>query len=135
MDNVSESPSSDSKPILKREDLVGKQVVSSEAKIVGTVSEVAFSANGRVILQLQAKDGTTAEMISGDSIFAIGDLILLKPPVAVSHAAELPQVGARQQVPPPPFPGSIPTKICARCGHANNQSAKFCIKCGLILSQ
>ena len=131
LSDMSQPPTAGSKPILKREDLVGKQVISNAAKVLGTVNDVAFSPEGRIILQLERKDESTNAMIGADSISAIGDVILLKPEQTVQKEYSAQPTGTNaQHVSPPPFPGATTYKTCARCGFMNGQNSRFCIKCG-----
>ncbi|MDG6996009.1 MAG: PRC-barrel domain-containing protein [Nitrososphaerota archaeon] len=127
---MSQAPNPMEKAILRREDLVGKQLVSSDAKILGTVSDVLFTSEGKAVLQLDKPAIGTSTTIGADLISAIGDVILLR-----SQTAPSPTATAPQQVSPPPFPGASQTRICTRCGHANNLNSRFCIKCGLQLQQ
>ncbi len=68
---------------LKRESLVGKSVVARNAVIIGTVSDLAVSLDGKVAIQVQRKttaDGTDSGdiFVGPDEIQAVGDVILLK---------------------------------------------------------
>ena len=125
---MSQAPNPIGKAILKREDLVGKQLVSSDAKILGIVSNVLFTSEGKAMLQLEKPVTGASETIGADLISAIGDVILLR-------SQTTPVGTAPQQVSPPPFPGASQTRICTRCGYANNLNSRFCIKCGLQLQQ
>ncbi|MGA2876406.1 MAG: PRC-barrel domain-containing protein [Nitrososphaerales archaeon] len=125
--------SNDSTPAagyLKREQLVGKSVVSSNAEIVGTVRDIAVGIDGKVGLHVMRKSASGSEsetIINADEIQAMGDVVLLKPVNAAS--AKMPP-----RVQPPPFPTTAPqAKACARCGYMNGASSKFCIKCGMSL--
>jgi|SRR5579872_1211257 len=118
---------------LKREDLIGKFVVSKDAKIVGTVLDLAVSSDGRLAVQVQKKTGDTSEdiFIGPQEIQAVGDVILLK---SGSDGAQPPPL------PPPPAYSSAATtttsssasmgRTCQKCGFVNSANAKFCIKCG-----
>jgi sporulation protein YlmC with PRC-barrel domain len=132
---------------LKREDLIGKSVVSKNAQIVGTVLDLAISTDGKLAVQVQRKSdqsGTDSGdlFISADEIQAVGDVILLKgvPGSPSSSPAVVPATTASSQptpavVTPPPPPGSSSSmgKTCQKCGYVNSANAKFCIKCGSSL--
>ena len=134
---MSQAPSPMRKAILRREDLIGKQLVSSDAKILGTVSDVLFTSEGKTMLQLDKPATGTSETIGADLISVIGDVILLRSqiPKIEQQTPPSPAGPSPQQVSPPPFPGAGQTRICTRCGYANNLNSKFCIKCGLQLQQ
>ncbi|HYB04195.1 MAG TPA: zinc-ribbon domain-containing protein [Nitrososphaerales archaeon] len=129
---------------LKREALLGKPVVSKNAEIVGTVSDLAASTDGRMAIQVQRKNptssGDTDLFIGAEEILAVGDVILLKSayssvssPVAPVPAPPAP---APTTVSPPPPPGGIPqSRTCQKCGYVNAPNAKFCIRCGASLLQ
>jgi sporulation protein YlmC with PRC-barrel domain len=133
---------------LKREELIGKSVVSKNAKIVGTVLDLAVSTDGRLAIQVQKKTDDPASgdlFIGAEEIQAVGDVILLKNAsdmigsgVAspVTPAATLPPAVTPPPAPvsPPPPPGMTSQgKTCQKCGFVNSPNAKFCIKCGANL--
>lgn len=120
--------STDSKrSYLKRDEIVGKSVVSAEGMILGTAADLVASSEGKVGLSVEPKPGTTGEMIiPPDEILAIGDLILLKPKGQVTEIWRKTQPST-----PPPFPsGGTDLKNCSRCGYLNGSTSRFCIKCG-----
>ena len=118
----------ESKPTyLKRDEIVGKSVVSNNASIVGTVADLVVSVDGKIGLRVAPKSGTIEEelIVGSDELHAIGDVILLKPkPIDRSTVVS-------SQPTPPPFPStSSQGKTCGRCGYVNSAHSKFCIKCG-----
>jgi len=134
---------------LKREALLGKSVVSKSAEIIGTVSDLAVSTDGRLAIQVQRKNpaasGDTSDLFIGaEDIQAVGDVVLLKsssvgaPPLAPSSPVVSPSYTSTTSavVSPPPPPGMIPqSRTCQKCGYVNAPNAKFCIKCGASLLQ
>lgn len=149
------SSSSSTSGYLKREELIGKSVVSKNAQIVGTVLDLAISTDGRLAIQVQRKAESTGSdagdlFIGADEIQAVGDVILLKnmpgsstqAPLPISSAASPQQSPSLSSgsatpavAPPPPPPGSSSIgKTCQKCGYVNAANAKFCIKCGASLS-
>src|SRR5579872_2791114 len=74
------SPPPSNSNYYKREDLIGKSVVSRNAEIIGTVADLAVSLDGRATIQVQRKDTTDASelYIGSDEIQAVGDVVLLK---------------------------------------------------------
>lgn len=129
---MSANDSTQSSGYMKREQLIGKSVVASNAEIVGIVKEISVAIDGKVGLHVERKSvssGETSEvMIKADEIQAMGDVVLLKP-------AGSPRVADTAPKPmPPPFPSAAPTtRTCSRCGHVNGANSRFCIKCGMSL--
>ncbi len=116
---------------LKREQLVGKSVVSSTAEIIGTVADIAVGMNGKVGLHVSRKSGPGSEevIINADEIQAMGDVVLLKPVSSAGKTAT-----QAQPLMPPPFPSAGPqSRACGRCGYINGANSRFCIKCGMSL--
>jgi len=119
---------------LKREQLVGKSVIASNAEIVGTVKDIAASIDGKVGLHVVRKSasgaGSEEVIINADEIQAMGDVVLLKPINSVTG-----KIPPRAQQPiPPPFPTTtLQGKGCGRCGYVNGANSRFCIKCGMSL--
>jgi sporulation protein YlmC with PRC-barrel domain len=129
---------------LKREALLGKSVVSKNAEIVGTVSDLAASTDGRLAIQVQRKNptssGDTDLFIGAEEILAVGDVILLKSAYGgmsfTATPVQAPSATVTTPVPPPPPPGAIPqSRTCQKCGYVNALNAKFCIRCGASLLQ
>jgi len=89
--------------IYKRDELLGKQVIGNDAKIVGAVKDVAYDGAGRSGFIVQAK-GAEENFILTTQIIAFGDVILIKSKFQ-----------------------------CAKCGNINKEAAKFCVKCGSAL--
>lgn len=88
------------KRIYKRDELVGKQVIGTDAKIMGSVKDFAYDSDGNVGFMVQPKTGEEAFVLTSQ-IVAFGDVILVK---------------SRSQ--------------CPKCSHVNKDGAKFCAKCG-----
>lgn len=116
-----------SKPTyLKREELVGKSVVSANASVVGTVEDLVATADGKMGIRITLRDTSdlqTNTIVGSDEIQAMGDVILLKPNRGVVFTGPQPA--------PPPSPSLAMTRNCSRCGYANSATSRFCIKCGL----
>ena len=62
---------------LKRDEIVGKSVVSNIASIVGTVADLVVSIDGKIGLRVAPKSGTSGEelIVGSDEIQAIGVVI------------------------------------------------------------
>ena len=119
-----------SKKYLSRKDIVGKQVIDSEANILGNVEELSFDLETRDIgLTITTKKGKEVNVSSKD-MRRIGDVILLKKSLI---EIETPKVV--EKAPSPPMPvKSLKPGLCAVCGFQNEKTAKFCIKCGAEMS-
>ena len=65
----------------KREDIVKKEVYDSKAKRVGTITDIAYTSEGKIAL-LVSKGGQSEEVIPFEQISVIGEIILLKPTAA-----------------------------------------------------
>jgi len=131
-ENMSADDSASKPGYMKREELVGKSVISDRAVIIGTVKDLAASTDGKIGLHVTRKSvsGSEEVIISSDEIQAMGDVILLKP-IAPSSVKEF---SRSQQSMPPPLPGGIPQmRTCNRCGYGNGANSRFCIKCGMSL--
>ena len=80
---------------LKREDLLGKSVVSKKAEIIGTVKDIAVSMDGKIAIQVERKPSATGGsnediFVGADEIQAVGDVILLKDPNSQSAPRPMP---------------------------------------------
>lgn len=125
------------KKYLSRDRIVGKQVIDSNANVVGSVKDIAIDLDSKsVALSVSTKTGVDVT-VGGDNITVVGDVVLLNKPVAVPAPSTLEQVSApvRPQVPlqPPAAPTTAPPVtlgLCSVCGYQNDANSKFCIKCG-----
>ena len=143
----SDSSSSDGKSLgyLKREEIIGKPVVATDAVVLGTVRDVAVSLDGKAALQLDGKNGGADMYVGSDEIQALGDVVLLNRPSKRSQPAvrtQQPSYSPSIPMPastPPPQASTIPPpptfsgpagRMCPRCAYTNTPTAKFCIKCG-----
>ncbi|MDA4131391.1 MAG: zinc-ribbon domain-containing protein [Thaumarchaeota archaeon] len=140
------SSSSSNSSYLKREDLLGKSVISRNARVVGTVVDMAVSLDGKVAVQVSRKTPSADSSdlyISSEEIQAVGDVILLKTgsdSVGKAAVAPVPVISNTSPsntsstiVAPPPFLGATQGRSCPKCGYLNSQISKFCIKCGTAL--
>ena len=117
-----------SKKYLSRKDIVGKQVIDSQAKILGNVTELSFDLETRDMgLTITTKKGKEINVSSGD-MSSIGEVILLKRSLGEIEIQKV----IKKAPSPPPTPPLQPAKqgLCAVCGFQNGKSAKFCTKCG-----
>jgi len=131
----------------RREDIVGKTVIDSEAKMYGKVKDLAFLVSGEVAFLVEKADGSE-EAIPISRVAKIGDFILLKaekpsapmPPTTPPTTPERPAARVAQVPPPSQQPQLAPQPTqagvqCSSCGFMNPPDAKFCVKCGAPLPQ
>jgi len=103
----------------RREELVGKEVIESEAKKVGTVKDLAYSLEGKVALVVEhtMEKGKIQEgFLSFDKIERIGDVVLVK---SVQDLEVAPVV----------------ERACPNCKAKNPVDSKYCFKCGVTLTE
>lgn len=107
---------------LTRDDIAGKQVIDSNARIVGSVKDISFAL-------IVSVDKGNDISIEGNNIAAIGDLILIRPKEQSTAAV-------------PTMPSSTPLSStilgrCGNCGYQNGinqeKAIRFCIRCGTKL--
>lgn len=103
-----------------RDMIIGMQVIDSEGFLVGTVKDVAFMIGKTGIsLSVESKKGETRN-IAWEEIQAVGDYILLKPPVQSAATTVAPQA---QQV----------QNICPTCkgplSYIKQYQRWYCYKC------
>jgi sporulation protein YlmC with PRC-barrel domain len=129
------------KKYLSKDKLVGKQVIDSEAMIVGSVKDMAFDFDAKEIgLTITARNGGEI-VVPGSNIGSVGDVIILNKKIEVSSAAPIqaptmPPQATYTPAPPPIRETTVATStgLCKVCGFQNDANAKFCIKCGSRLS-
>ena len=95
----------------RREEVIGKEVVDSEAKKLGVTKDFAWSSDGRLALVIEAGEEEES-FLSFDDIEKIGDVVFVKAKSALVVA---------------------PSVICPVCKQKNLVEAKFCAKCGRVL--
>ena len=95
----------------RREEVIGKEVVDSEAKKLGVTKDFAWSSDGRLALVIESGEEEES-FLSFDDIEKIGDVVFVKAKSALVVA---------------------PSVICPVCKHKNLVEAKFCAKCGRVL--
>jgi sporulation protein YlmC with PRC-barrel domain len=108
---------------IKRDDVVGKKVITPEGNLYGTVKDMAFSLKGDIGLVVSAKDQSETT-IPIKQISAFGEYLLLSStptPPAPSAPPASPQPAKAKQAGP---------RLCPSCGNPVSEAAKFCGKCG-----
>ena len=105
--------------VYRKEDAVGKTVISHEGKVVGVVKDIGFSLDGTGALVVHAKDGQELT-IPIHEIFGMADYVVMKP--RATHILD-----PNALISPPAM--SSPS-ICPRCQSPTKPGTKFCNKCG-----
>lgn len=115
--------SNSGRKFFRRDEIVGKDVYDSEAKKVGSVSDLAFSSDAKPALVVSKQD-KSEEIVPLEFVDRLGDIVLLK----VNRLSDAPQTSQTQ---PSQTDVSAPSsgRICVKCGQVNPLSARFCTKC------
>lgn len=108
-----------SKRYFKRDDIVGRDVISDGAIRLGKVKDIGYDQNGRMVLIYDDQEGRE-EAIQSSQIIAIGDVILVRSE-RVEGASTRPEEGKESM------------KYCPRCGRANKPDMLYCTGCGARL--
>ena len=95
----------------RREEVVGKEVVDTEARKLGVTKDFAWSSDGRLALVIESGEEEES-FLSFEDIQKIGDVVFVKAKSALVVA---------------------PSVTCPVCKHKNLVEAKFCAKCGRVL--
>jgi len=90
---------------------MGKEVIDSDAKRVGTSKDLAWSIDGGLALVIESSDEEEA-LLPFEEIERIGDVVFVKSKTTLQ---------------------TIPSVECPVCKHRNPLEAKFCAKCGRTL--
>jgi len=95
----------------RREEIVGKEVIDSEAKRVGVAKDLAWTDDGKLALIVEKSDEEEVFLAFAD-VDTIGDVVFVKTKYSVE---------------------SVPSVMCPVCKNRNPPEAKFCAKCGRTL--
>lgn len=95
----------------RREEVVGKEVIDTDALKLGVTKDLAWSSDGRLALVIDSGDEEES-FLPFDMIEKIGDIVFVKAKSALVTA---------------------PSVTCPVCKHKNLVEAKFCAKCGRTL--
>lgn len=97
----------------RREDVIGKEVIDSDARKIGLAKDLAWSTDGKLALVIEMSDEEEA-FLPFNEIERIGDVVFVTAKTALENA---------------------PTIACPICKHRNLLEAKFCAKCGRTLER
>ena len=121
------------KKYLSRDKIVGKDVIDSNAIVIGNVKDIALDLDSKnIALTVLTKTGEDIT-IDGEDINVVGDVVLLNK---IGESPSPPEV---EKVSTPVKPQAAPQSpttsgLCGLCTYQNDVNAKFCIKCGNKLS-
>ncbi|HPC27221.1 MAG TPA: PRC-barrel domain-containing protein [Candidatus Methanomethylicus sp.] len=119
-----------SEKAVTKDNLVGMQVIDAEAKLVGTVKDVAFTI-GKIGISLivENKKGDTVN-VGWDAIQAVGDFIVLQKSFG---AKAPPQAAAAAPAPAAVAPAAHTQNLCPTCGgelkYIPQYQRNYCYKC------
>ncbi|MEM2057695.1 MAG: PRC-barrel domain-containing protein [Thermoproteota archaeon] len=108
-----------SKKFFRRDEIVGKDVISDNAVRLGKVKDIGYDQEGKIVLIYDKLGEGEEEAIPSSQILALGDVVLVKS--AVQEKAS--QIAAPS------------TKICSKCGRANPSDYLYCAGCGSRLEE
>lgn len=115
-------------------DIIGKQVIDANAKIIGTVKDVSFDLAAKDInLIVSTKIGVDV-VINVKDITGMDEVTLLSK--SVELPAPKPQPASPTDVSPPTAATtttSVEPGFCGVCKYQNEADSNFCIKCGAKL--
>jgi len=103
------------KKYFRREELLGKDIISDAAARVGKVKDIGYDAEGRIVLIYDKAGDGGEDAIPSSQIIAFGDVILVK---SVAHEEKSSQATVQQM------------KVCPNCGKENAPDMLFCTGCG-----
>jgi sporulation protein YlmC with PRC-barrel domain len=104
-----------SKRYFRRDEIVGKDIISDSAVRLGKVKDIGYDPEGKIVLIYDKTGEGGEEAIPSSQIIAMGDVILVK-------SATLEKI---------PTPASSPSlKICPKCGKENAPDMLYCTSCG-----
>ncbi len=122
------------KKYLSKENIVGKQVIDSNAIIIGNVKDMTYSFESKEVgLAITTKTGKEIT-VSGNNISKVGDVLLLNGRIDLSETPS--KQSTQAPISPQPIieaKTSTTPGLCRSCNFQNDPSSRFCIKCGTKL--
>jgi len=108
-----------SKKYFRRDEIVGKEIISDAALRLGKVKDIGYDPEGKIVLIYDTQDGEE-DAIHSSQIMALGDVVLVK---------SVPETKSPTQ----PQKNETSLKQCPKCGKANPPEMLFCTSCGTKL--
>jgi len=97
----------------RREEVVGKDIIDSDANKIGIAKDLAWSEDGVFAVIVEGADEEES-FLPFENVEKVGDVIFVKVKASMV---------------------SIPTRTCPMCKHKNPIEAMFCAKCGRTLEE
>jgi len=97
----------------RREEVIGKDIIDSDANKIGIAKDLAWSEDGIFAVVVEGADEEES-FLPFDSVEKVGDVIFVKVKASMV---------------------SIPMRTCPMCKHKNPIEAMFCAKCGRTLEE
>ena len=97
----------------RREEVIGKDVIDSDANKIGSAKDLAWSEDGVFAVIVEGADEEES-FLPFDNVEKVGDVVFVKAKASLL---------------------SIPMKTCPMCKHKNPIEAMFCAKCGRTLEE
>jgi sporulation protein YlmC with PRC-barrel domain len=115
-------------------DIIGKQVIDVNAKIIGTVKDVSFDLAAKNIhLIVSTKTGVDI-VINVEDVTGMDEVTLLSKSVELPPSQQQTESPTEAPQPTPPTPVSpAEAGFCSICKYQNDVDSNFCIKCGAKL--
>jgi len=110
-----------SKKYFRRDEIVGKDIISDEAIRLGKVKGIGYDPEGKIVLIYDKLDGGE-EAIQSSQIIAFGDVVLVRS-------------ASETKPPTQPQRSEASLKYCSKCGKANPPEMLFCTACGTRLGE
>ncbi|MEM3921399.1 MAG: PRC-barrel domain-containing protein [Nitrososphaerota archaeon] len=102
------------KRFFKRDEIVGKDVISDNAVRLGKIKDIGYDQEGKIVLIYEKVGEGGEDAIPSSQILAFGDVVLVKSDV---------QEKIHQKA-------MSSTKICPKCGRTNPPDYLYCAGCG-----
>lgn len=106
-----------SKKYFRREEIIGKDIISDAAMRLGKVKDIGYDPEGKIVLIYDKSGDGGEEAVPSSQILALGDVILIK--------STTPEKSSE-----PTQTATSSTKICPKCGKTNEPELLYCTRCG-----
>ncbi|GBC72089.1 hypothetical protein HRbin02_01880 [Candidatus Calditenuaceae archaeon HR02] len=103
------------KRYFRRDEIVGKDIISDSAIRLGKVKDIGYDAEGKIVLIYDKPGEGGEEAVPSSQIIAFGDVVLVKSSAIVKT---------------PPMTSPSSEKVCPNCGKVNAPDMIYCTSCG-----
>jgi sporulation protein YlmC with PRC-barrel domain len=115
-------------------EIIGKQVIDANAKIIGSVKDVSFDLAAKNIQLIVLTNTGVDVVINVEDVTSMDEVTLLSKPVDLPPPKPQPESPA--DISPPAVEAatsSVEAGFCKVCKFQNEGDSNFCIKCGAKL--